>query len=133
MNSIELGENHKRAFWSTVYIIEKLVTELEHELQHPVQRILIQTTRDYPDGYSSQLLSRIQEIKSCLASLASKYNLKEEENSLHQLVESKKSVMWEVLHDTAPGKLKRYGTFPAEHAPEFEADLNRLMMMIENL
>jgi len=127
-------ENHKRALASSLTLIEKLVDELENELLHSKEKVMtkiIVNEEEKIDWQHYEIV--IQEIKSYIRNMAAKYNLGPSNFSLSQVINSRKSKMWEVLCDTKSAKMKGLGEFPNDFALEFDNDIDKLLKLIENI
>lgn len=132
MNKITLSDNHKRALGSTMFIVEKLLLELELELNSSDKKVMGKIICEEEDAEKLQhMISVIQEIKSYIKYLADKYSLLPSYYNLSQVVNSRKSKMWEVLCDTKSTKMKGRGVFPNEYAQEFDTDIDKLLILIE--
>ncbi|HBB91040.1 MAG TPA: hypothetical protein DC042_04830 [Bacteroidales bacterium] len=133
MEPIELDSNHKRVLSGTIYLIEKLVNELEQELFSPPETIMVKKT-GIPDTESQdRCLAVIGEVKAMIGNFSVKYGLEQEQFELQQLINAKKAVMWEMLHETESRHLAKYGVFPAEIVGEFDADIRKLLKLVEKL
>ena len=131
MEKIGLSDNHKRAIFSAMFLIEKLTIELENELLHYHQKIM-STITDLDETVDLQHYATIiEEIKTKVRYMADKYNLKPTSYDLGQIINSRKSKMWEILCDTKSSKLKSRGEFPPEYALEFDADIENLLKLTE--
>ena len=133
MEHINLNENHKRSLSATLHTVEKSILELEQELLQPTVKVT-QVETDMPEGEALlHYTNVIMEIKSMVRQLTTKYDLHPREFQFSQLINSKKSVMWQILEDESSQRLKRYGDFPKEHAAEFDADIQKLLKLVESI
>jgi len=48
-------------------------------------------------------------------------------------VNARKSKSWEMLHNTKANQLDAFGKFPVELKAEFDADLEKLLKLVEKL
>lgn len=78
-------------------------------------------------------LQIIDEIKSTIVFLYSKYSLSTEKLAVTWMIQINKTKIWEVLSDTTSKRLKNYGGFPEEEAPEFDSDMAKLRNLVEKL
>jgi hypothetical protein len=120
MENISLSENHRRSVSASLYLIEKMINELEQELLFPHEMALYKVVRNSKMPDVQHYESVIGEIKSNIRELSDKYKLNTTEIHISQIINSKKSVMWEILCDTTSKRLKGYGEFPKENAEEFD-------------
>ena len=132
MKRITLSENHSRALRASVYVVEKLITELEQELTCADDRTMEKIITD-DDETMKRMISVIQEIKSYIRYMAEKYALHPSSYSLSQIVNSRKTKIWEVLCDTKSAKMRSRGVFPKEYAQEFDADIEGLLKLTESI
>lgn len=134
MKKIPLSDNHKRALFASVFLVEKLVTELEHELslsnEKVMEKIIIE---EEEEEISQHIIFVIREIKSYISFMADKYDLQPSFYDLSQIINSRKSKMWEILCDTKSAKMKSRGEFPKEYAQEFDEDIDQLLKLTESI
>jgi len=133
MKKITLSENHNRSISASLYIAERLVSELEHDLNNPSDMILSQVIYDLEDREKEHFLVIIREIKDHIKMLSEKYNLRTKELLFSQLLQAKKSGIWVILCDTTSQRLKGYGTFPEDYAEEFDNDIARLQELVQKI
>lgn len=133
MKKITLSENHNRSISASLYIVERLVSELEHDLNNPSDMILSQVIYDLEDREKEHFLVIIREIKDHIKMLSEKYNLRAKELLFSQLLQAKKSGIWVILCDTTSQRLKGYGTFPEDYAEEFDNDIARLQELVQKI
>ncbi len=133
MKKITLSENHNRSISASLYIVERLVSELEHDLNNPSDMILSQVIYDLEDREKEHFLVIIREIKDHIKMLSEKYNLRTKELLFSQLLQAKKSGIWVILCDTTSQRLKGYGTFPEDYAEEFDNDIARLQELVQKI
>ena len=133
MKKIPLSENHNRSVSASLYMVERLINELENDLNHPSDMILSQVVYDVEDKDKEHFLAIIREIKEHIRMLSEKYNLRTRELLFSQLLQAKKSGIWVILCDTTSQRLKGYGTFPKEYAEEFDNDIARLQELVQRI
>jgi hypothetical protein len=133
MEKIVLPENHKRAVASSMCLIEKLVDELENELLHSKEKVMTKIMDENKTIDLQHYTLVIQEIKSHVRFMADKYNLSPSYFNLSQVINSRKSKMWEVLCDTKSAKMKGRGKFPKEYVQEFDSDIENLLKLTESI
>jgi len=133
MDHIELDSNHKRVLSGTIYLIEKLVNELEQEITSPPETIMVKKTGILDSDSQNRCFAVIDQVKAMIGKFSAKYDLQQEKFELQQLIDAKKAVMWEMLHETESRHLNKYGKFPEEIASEFDADIRDLLVLVEKL
>ncbi len=132
MSKLKLSALRKRSLAASLFIIEELVDELEMEFVIGSKRRMkhIQLEKDW-DKDSAQ--KRFNEIREKIALLADKYELKPSTFSWQQLLQSRKSKMWEVLSNSKSDRLKGYGEFKSSDAHEYDQDIEKLLKLCERL
>lgn len=130
MDKINLSENHIRSVSASLYVIERTVIELEHNLKYPEELAMSKVVNNIGDIDIQHYISVIDEIKTYIFALFIKYNLDPTEIYLSQIINSKKSRIWEILCETTSKRLKGYGDFPKENAEEFDNDIDHLQRLI---
>lgn len=125
-----LSDNHRRAVSASMYLIEKIVGELENELLGSGEKVMTKIPGTSDMKHYEVI---VKEIKSYICYMHDKYDLRPFSFSLSQVVNSRKSKMWEVLCDTKSEKLNNRGKFPSEYAKEFDADIDKLLKLTESL
>jgi hypothetical protein len=133
MDKITLSENHRRTISSSMYIIEKMLNDIEHAILHPDNGVMSKSIVDIVEKDLEHYLIEIKNIRKQLTYIAVKYDLRKEEVKLSRLINSRKAKMWETVHDTTSRKLKGYKDFPKDHIVEFDTDITRLRSIIEGL
>jgi hypothetical protein len=132
MAKLKLSASRKRSLAASLIIIEKLVDELEMESVVGSKRSMksIQIEKDW-DMDAAQ--KRLNDIREKIAFLADKYEIKPSIFSWQQLLQSRKSKMWEVLSNSKSERLKGFGEFKASDAHEYDRDIESLLKLCEAL
>lgn len=133
MEHIELDSNHKRVLSGTIFLVEKIVNELEQEISSPPETIMMKKTGMLDALSQNRCLAAIAEVKAIITKFSLKYDLHQEQFELQQLIDAKKAVMWEILHETESKHMNKYGKFPEEIAGEFDTDIRNLLGLVEKL
>lgn len=135
MERINLSDNHRRSVSSSIYIIEKLIIELERELVHSGDPVMSKLIIDKAEPEIQHYISVINKIKSYIHYLLNKYDLQlsSANVALTWHINVLKSRMWEILCDTTSKGLKGYGVFPKEYAKEFDDDIDKLQKLIASI
>lgn len=133
MNKKSLNDKHLRSVSSSIYIIEKMVTDIERVINYPETGILTKTVNDIGNIDIDLYNAAIGRIKEEIKLIAEKYQLKTEEIKLSRLINSRKAKIWETITDTTSRKMKGYSEFPAELAAEFDTDIARLKEVLDEL
>lgn len=133
MDKVILSENHKRAVTSAMYLVEKLVVELEDELLHHNEKVMMKISNEGKITDEQHYITIINNIKSGICKMADKYNLTPTYSGYNQIINSKKTKIWEILENTKSKKLKGYGEFPKELAQEFDLDIENLLILTEDI
>lgn len=131
-NKIEMPANHRRAFSSTLYLIEKMLVEIE-DLFAPNSEKMVEIMQDISDQKKATLVKEIQEIKSEIERLNERYNLNKQQLSESHFVNSRITKIWELLHDSSVKRMNAYGYFPEDLRVGYEADVQRLLKLVEKL
>jgi hypothetical protein len=134
MEHIPLSENHRRSISASILMIEKLILEIETVLVHPAVGVLYNVMEDIETrGEYDETIKLVGEIKAYVSLLKEKYQLTPDITRLRWFIEVRKTKIWEILGNIRSGKMKRYGTFPAEYVAEFDKDMGKLQAMTEKL
>lgn len=133
MQTITLSENHRRSVSSSIYLVEKMVLEIEKELTTHADSVMLKIQTDKSPDEIQRMLDVLHQIKQYVQYLSVKYNLKVKEQNIDNIIRAYKAKMWEVLCDSTSHGLRGFGHFPHEFAAEFDADLGKLQEMIKTL
>ena len=133
MNKRTLPENHRRSISSSVYVIEKMVNDIERVLTHPESGILIKTINDVKDIDVEHYRITISNIRNEIKRITEKYNLKGEEIPLSRIINSRKAKIWETITDTTSRKMKGYSEFPKDLSAEFDEDIASFKKVLDTL
>ena len=98
--SVTLNENHKRSFTSTLLIIERNLIDIKDMMVNPPQTCCSEIKMDVDHSTIEQNLKVIDEALDHVCSLKVKYNTDKSVQSLQRIIDSKKSKIWEVLHNS---------------------------------
>ncbi|HBX52405.1 MAG: hypothetical protein A2275_12085 [Bacteroidetes bacterium RIFOXYA12_FULL_35_11] len=130
MDKIILPDNHKRALTSALFVIEKLGDELIHDLEFANKKVITQTEQITDlESYKE----KIERIRMNIKYVFEKYNLSPGLLSKAQIINSRKTKMWEVLCDSKASKLNVYGQFPMQYQNEFDEDIEALLKLTESI
>ena len=124
--------NHQRAFSSTLFLIEKMLLEIE-ELFAPNRENMVEVVSDIDPEEKQRILAGIQEIKTELQALNERYMLKKQQLTESHFVNSRITKIWELLHDSSVKRMNAYGPFPDELKNTYEDDIRRLLKLVEKL
>lgn len=133
MEKKNLTDKHLRSVSSSIYIIEKMVTDIERVINYPETGILSKTVNDIGNIDIDHYNNAIGKIKDEIKVIAEKYHLRTEEIMLSRLINSRKAKIWETITDTTSRKMKGYSEFPKELAAEFDTDIARLKEVLDEL
>jgi hypothetical protein len=133
MSKVQLGPNHKRSASSSVFLIEKLLVEIEDSISRMHDRIMTEFDADESQLKIAELKSTIAAIRERLALFAEKYGLDKQVVVQSRFIRSRKTKIWEILGNTRPERLKGFGEFPSEVKDEFESDLDELINLVDKL
>ncbi len=131
MKKVTLPENHLRSVSASVYSVEKLLTELSQALQPPSETVMFKTDNNLKTEQLETMKLAIEKTRAHIRFLAAKYQLQPVEVKLSQIVNARKSGMWEILCNTVSKRLGGYGKFPEELSAEFDNDIARLQKLID--
>lgn len=131
-NKIELPANHRRAFSSTLFLIEKMLSEIE-ELFAPNRENMVEIRKDVNSEDREKILDAILAIKAELAQLNERYELNKQQLTESYFVNSRRTKIWELLHDSSVKRMNAYGTFPEELKATYENDIRQLLELVNKL
>jgi len=133
MDKIKLQDNHRRSVSAAIYMIEKIIRDLEKELRPDEEGVLLKIIHDINTTDLQHYEKVLLPIKSHIRYLAEKYGLNPHEVLISRLVNAKKTGMWEILCDTNSKRMKGYGDFPEEFARELDSDIDTLLNLIAEI
>ena len=110
-----------------------MLIEIERVISYPENGVLSKIVNDMPEIDSTHFRSAINSIKNEIKYISDKYNLRTEEIRMSRVINSRKAKMWETVTDTSSRKLKGFKEFPKEISDEFDADIERLKKLIDEL
>jgi len=131
-NKIEMPANHQRAFSSTLFLIEKMLLEIE-ELLAPNRENMVEIVEDIDAEEKQRILTRILEIKTELEELNERYVLTKQQLTESHFVNSRRTKIWELLHDSSVKRMNAYGPFPDDLKNTYEDDIRRLLELVKEL
>lgn len=130
---IHLPENHTRSLSSSLRLVENSLVELEIMLFKESVTCCSMVHHDVDEEMIASDIAVIQEAKDYICELSEKYGTLKEKLSLQRVINAKRTIIWGILTDSLSRKMKGYGTFPKEHAEEFDADINKLIEITNKL
>jgi hypothetical protein len=133
MEKIHLSSNHKRSLSSSIQLVEKLVDEIETLMSHPKTLETQTVERDLPDDEKETALKAIGEIKVEVKRLAEKYELKKQVVSESRFLDSRKTKIWEILHNSEARRMDAFGKFPENIRDIYDADIEHLLELVSKL
>lgn len=131
-NKIELPANHRRAFSSTLFLIEKMLNEIE-ELFAPNRENMVEIKQDISSEEKENIRKAIREIKTELARLTERYELNKHQLTESYFVNSRRTKIWELLHDSSVKRMNAYGAFPEEFQSGYQLDIDQLIKLVNTL
>lgn len=135
MDTTRLNDNHRRVLATALLIIENSILDFEQLLTHRTEKIMqkIEYESDLTDDQIQRYLTIISEMKLSIRQLSEKYDLKPSVISFSQVLNAKKSSLWQILSDTTSRRLRRYGAFPQDLAPEIDSDIDKMLRLAEQI
>jgi hypothetical protein len=130
---ISLTDNHKRSLSSTLLVVEQLLSEIKEQMLRTEHKCCYRLIRDVDNSIIENNLKEIETALSKVCSLKEKYNTDTTTQSLQRLIDTKKTKIWETLHNSKTKRIKGYGEFPKEAVKEYDNDLDALMEMTERI
>ncbi len=127
IKEIPLSDNHKRALSSTLYLVEKLLIEIQESILEQSDSCCTEIVNDIDKGAMTNNLSAIQEAKTQICSLVKKYSTTRKTQRLQRIIDAKKTKIWEILNESFSTNLKAYGMFPNKFAEEYDFDIRKLI------
>jgi hypothetical protein len=135
MKDIEilLHDNHKRSLTSTLMIVEQLLIEIEDLMQRPYNTCCFEIKNDIDSDAINQNLKVTTEALKLICQLQKKYNTDKKVQSLQRIIDTKKTKIWEILHDSKSRRMKGFGDFPQRFIKDYDKDIDDLMAMSEKI
>jgi hypothetical protein len=129
-----LSDNHKRAVFSTLKVVENRIDDIE---------LLILNNRtihshivaiDISKEEVVATLKTIKETKEAIANVFIKYEIKPEVIVLSRVINTFKTFIWKDLGETDTKSLMHYGSFTNDENPlELDKDLKHILALTEKL
>jgi len=133
MDKIKLKPNHKRSFSSTLYLLEKMTTEIREVLTAEKELRMQEVKKDLSEEKKQTVFMALDEIETEILRLAGKYQLTPQEMVESHFLNSRKSKAWEILNDSLSKRMSGFGEFPPELAGEFDGDIEHLLKLVNKL
>lgn len=132
MPDIILSNNHLRALSSTMFLIEKMLGEMEEIiLSHTKSNTLLEVDYDLSSNDEKKILEDIALFRTEIFHLNEKYKLRKQHIVESHFINSRKTKIWELLHDSNVKRMNAYGQFPDSMVKEYEKDLNALIDLLD--
>jgi len=129
-----LNEAQIRALTATLQILEERCHQMRRLISDSAaDGILYQVVDDIPANARDRLLSNLAAIEAVVARLAAEYQLNAPPRSARQILVALLSSSWEHLEDTRPAKLRRYGPVDPQAAAPLNAELSRLLALMDTM
>ena len=130
---IVLTDNHKRSFSSTLQVVEQLLTEMKDQMVISNQKCCYEIKKDLEDSQIENNLKVIDTALLKICSLKDKYSTEKNIQSLRRVVDTKKTKIWETLHNSKSRRMKGYGEFGQKIGKEYDNDIEELMEITEKI
>ncbi len=130
---IFLHENHKRSLTSTLIVVEQLLNDIEELMKKPYNTCCYKIEYDIDDEAVNHNLKIIEESRNLICTLHDKYNTEKRVQSLQRIIDTKKTKIWEILHDSKSRRMKGFGEFPQKFIKDYDKDIDDLMAISEKL
>ena len=130
---IILTDNHKRSFSSTLQVVEQLLTEIKDQMVISDQKCCYEIKKDLDDQQVENNLKAIETALLKICALKNKYNTEKNIQSLRRVVDTKKTKIWETLHNSKSRRMKGYGEFGQKIGKEYDKDIEELMEITEKI
>jgi hypothetical protein len=129
-----LNEAQSRSLATTLQILEERCQEMRRLLNDLLDDgMLYQVVQDIPATLRKSLLADVAAIEAMIARLAADYRLSVPAHSARQRLVALLSSSAEHLLDTRPSKLRRYGPVDPEVVAPLDAELSRLLALIDTM
>ena len=132
-DKISLNDNHKRSLTSTLMIVEQLLVELEDLILRPYNTCCYEIRNDVDNDALDQNLIVFGEARKQICLLKEKYNTDKTLQSLQRIIDTKKTKIWEILHNSKSRRMKGFGEFPQRFIKEYDGDIDNLMKITEKI
>jgi hypothetical protein len=133
MEKIILTDNHKRSFSSTLQVVEQLLTEIKDQMAISDQKCCYEIKNDLDTLQVENNLKVIETALLKICSLKDKYDTDKKIQSLRRVVDTKKTKIWETLHNSKSRRMKGYGEFAQKTVKEYDKDIDELMRITEEI
>jgi len=127
------NDNHKRSLTSTLMVVEQLLVELEDLHLRPYNTCCYEIKNDVDNDVLNKNLKIIEEARKQICELKVKYNTDKTVQSLQRIIDTKKTKVWEILHNSKSRRMKGFGEFPQKLIKEYDEDIDGLMTITEKL
>jgi hypothetical protein len=124
---IILTDNHRRSLSSTLIVIEQLLVDIKNFMLKPNSMCCTEFVKDINGQVIDHNQQVIEEALEKICLLREKYNTEKEEKSLQRIVNTKKTKIWETLHNSKAVRIKGFGEFPQKLVRIYDKDIDELM------
>jgi hypothetical protein len=101
-----LNENHKRSIFSTLYLIEKDIDNIERCIEHAPDGRMYKIVNDLNDGQQAAILEAIKSIRDYINELADALHFETHQESLSRIAIGSLSLRWEDACELEAKRLK---------------------------
>ncbi len=133
MEKIQLPSNHKRSLSSSIYLIEKLMDELDTLLNADKNLVTQTIKRDISEDKKTVVMNFIGEIKEEIKRLSERYDLKKQVVTESHFLDSRKTKAWEILNNSSVSRMNAFGKFPEEYKETYNSDIEHLLELVSRL
>ena len=128
---INLGENHKRAVDTVLFLLDEMLCDFEtYAKGRELHGLLYHERNRLSPGQRRAILAEIDRIRSVMKELQAAFGLEPRVEDVLQNIWGRGSAFWEHLVETEAKYLRRYGVMPADAGeyldPRIEAIIERL-------
>ncbi len=131
--TVRLDENHKRSLSSTLIVVEQLLIDIKNFMLNPNPMCCTEFRKDINGPVIDHNQKVIEEALEEICFLREKYNTEKEEKSLQRIVDTKKTKIWETLHNSKSVRIKGFGEFPQKMVRIYDKDIDELMAITEKI
>jgi molybdenum cofactor biosynthesis enzyme MoaA len=134
MKKIELQNNHKRVLAGTFKTIEEELLELESVLSKKNNSgQLKKIVATYSDSERKYLLEKIEKLKNENQKIFNELDLTTSEVLESQIVKSRITFLWTVLHDSKSKSLRKYGDLSKESSIYIDKLIDGLIQILDEI
>ncbi|NOY87975.1 MAG: hypothetical protein GXO93_01120 [FCB group bacterium] len=131
IQTISVGENHKRSITATLFLLDQMLNEFkEFASGREIHSVLYHEENNLTAQQKEDILTEIEKMSQAIKELKDTLRLEEDQENIARIIWGKSSTFWAPLIEMSSRYLKGYG----ETSPELKTYLDpKVHYLIEHL